>query len=279
MQWDELNKWVQKFESLKLNIVVDFEQFNRIAIVHHSSAIEGSTLTLEETTLLITEGITAKGKSMSEHEMVKDHYRALLFCLDKAKNRIGITPEFLKQINALVNKNTGQQRSTPLGMCDDTKGDFRLGNVTAGTTYFVNYDKVPSMVNELCQKLQSKINSIKTNEEVYELSFNAHYYLVSIHPWFDGNGRTARLLMNYIQAAHKKPLSIVFLEDKSAYIKALNDSREKNNIDIFRNFMCSQYIKYMKREIEKYEQRNKGINFLFLFLTAVRSSVLMYALV
>ena len=262
MQWDNLNKWVEKFESLNLSSVMDFEQFNRIAIVHHSSAIEGSTLTLEETALLINEGITAKGKPMSDHEMVKDHYNALLFTLEKAKNKTLITPEFLKQVNAHVNKNTGQVRNTSLGICDDTKGDFRLGNVTAGATYFVNYDKVQEMTMELCNNIQSKINSVKTNEEIYQLSFDAHFYLVSIHPWFDGNGRTSRLLMNFIQAIHHKPLSIVFLEDKSGYIKALNDSRRDNDITIFKTFMADQHVKYLKQEIEKYEQRNKGMTFI-----------------
>ena len=110
--------------------------------------------------------------------------------------------------------------------------------------------------------LPNKINAVKTNEEIYQLSFDAHYYLVSIHPWFDGNGRTARLLMNYIQAVHSQPLSIVFLEDKPAYIKSLNDSRNNNDVNIFRNFMSAQQIKYLKQEIEKYEQRNKGMSFL-----------------
>ncbi|MBI3511299.1 MAG: Fic family protein [Bacteroidetes bacterium] len=262
MHWQELNKWIEKFESRGLSSVLDFEQFNRIAIVHHSSAIEGSTLTFEETALLITEGITAKGKSMSEHEMVKDHYHALLFVLENAKNKTAVTPEFLKQINARVNKNTGQVRNTLLGICDDTKGDFRLGNVTAGTTYFVNYDKVTGMAAELCEKIQSKITTAKTTKEIYGLSFDAHFYLVSIHPWFDGNGRTSRLLMNFIQAFHHKPLSIVFLEDKSTYIKVLNDARRADDPDIFRKFMTEQHINYMKQEIERYEQRNKGIRFL-----------------
>ncbi|MBI2968459.1 MAG: hypothetical protein HYY40_11705 [Bacteroidetes bacterium] len=79
--WRKLDALVGEFEKNELHKVVDFEKFNRIAIVHHSSAIEGSTLTYEETALLLTEGITAKGKPMSEHEMVKDHYGALLFCL------------------------------------------------------------------------------------------------------------------------------------------------------------------------------------------------------
>lgn len=199
MNWERLNKLLTEFNTLGLNQVVDFDLFNRIAIVHHSSAIEGSTLTLQETALLINEGITAKGKPMAEHQMITDHYAALLFVLENAKNKAKITPDFLRQINALVNKNTGQVRQTPLGVCDGTKGDFRLGNVTAGSTYFVNYDKVPQMVNELCLSLQNKIDTAHGNVDgVYQLSFDAHFYLVTIHPWFDGNGRTSRLLMNYI---------------------------------------------------------------------------------
>jgi len=270
MNWEDLDINTEKIESLGLDKVIYFEQFNRIAIVHHSSAIEGSTLTLEETTLLINEGITARGKSINEHLMVKDHYEALLFILERADNIISgtstqerkITDIFLKQINALVNKNTGQIRNTVLGVCDDTKGDFRLGNVSAGTTYFVNYDKVINMVNELCTKISERLNTVKTNEEIYQLSFDAHFYLVSIYPWFDGNGRTSRLLMNYIQALYKKPLSIVFLEDKSVYIKALNDSREKDDVNIFREFMLTQHLKYFKTEISKFEKRNKGMSFL-----------------
>lgn len=106
-------------------------------------------------------------------------------------------------------------------------------------------------------------NAVRTNDELYQLSFDVHFYLVSIHPRFDGNGRTSRLLMNYIQNYHNKPMSIVFLEDKSDYIKVLNDTRQNDNMNVFRSFMASQHIKFLTREIEKYEQRNKGITFVF----------------
>jgi len=249
---------------LGLDKVLDFDLFNRITIVYHSSAIEGSTLTLQETALLINEGITAKGKPMAEHQMVTDHYAALLFVIESAKNKTPITPGFLRQVSAMVNKNTGQVRHTALGICDDTKGDFRLGNVTAGSTYFVNYDKVSQMMDELCTSLQGKINGMKEHiGDIYQLSFDAHFYLVTVHPWFDGNGRTSRLLMNYIQAFHQQPLSLVFIEDKAAYIQSLIDAREKNELDIFRSFMCDQHIKYREKEIENYNQRNKGIRFVF----------------
>ncbi len=257
--WRELENYTSEFLSLEINKVVNFEEFNRIAIVHHSSAIEGSTLTLEETTLLISEGITANGKSMNEHNMVNDHYKALLFCIAEAEKKTAVTPGLLKHINGIVNTNTGQIRNTVLGVCDDTKGDFRLGNVTAGTTYFVNYDKVVGLVNELCNKIQTKLSVISSIQEIYELAFDSHFYLVSIHPWFDGNGRTSRLLMNYIQAHHHQPLSIVFTEDKAAYIKSLTDSRAANDVNLFRKFMCDQQVKYLRQEIEKYKKRNIGL--------------------
>ncbi len=260
--WQEFDSSLSAFTKLELQQVVDFEAFSRIAITHHSTSIEGSTLTLEETTLLLTEGITSKGKPLSEHNMVKDHYEALNFCLAEAKKKTKISPAFLRQLNALINKNTGKVHNTPLGTCDDAKGDFRLGNVSAGTTYFVNYDKVVPMVRELCEKLQAKIEGVKTNREIYQLSFDAHYYLVSIHPWFDGNGRASRLLMNFIQACHGKPLSLVFIEDKAAYIKSLNDTRASGDLDIFRNFLCGQHIKYLEQEIEKFQKKDKGISFL-----------------
>src|ERR1700747_2830543 len=100
MNWARLHNLINDFNSLGLSKVVDFDLFSRIAIVHHSSAIEGSTLTLEETTLLINEGITAKGKPMAEHQMITDHYSALLFVLENANKKTPVTPDFLKQISA-----------------------------------------------------------------------------------------------------------------------------------------------------------------------------------
>lgn len=87
------------------------------------------------------------------------------------------------------------------GSFDSSKGEFRLCGVTAdvGGHSYMNYLKVPVKVDELCAILQKKQKKMGTFREQYELSFNAHLNLVTIHPWVDGDGRTARLLMNYIQ--------------------------------------------------------------------------------
>src|SRR5690606_16344396 len=108
-----------------------------------------------------------------------------------------------------------------------------------------------------------------TIEKQLLLSFGAHFDLVSIHPFYDGNGRTARLLMNYIQAYFSLPVSIVFSEDKADYFEALERTREKEDLSFFRDFMRAQYAKYLSSEIEKYldaqDQPGKGGGFSFIF--------------
>ncbi len=259
---------VVQFKQMGLGEIVDFEIFNPIAIVHHSCAIEGCTLSMEETQTLIMEGITAKGKPMAHHLMVQNHFAALRFVISAAKKKREITPAFLQEINALVNKNTGQIRNTALGVCDDTKGDFKLGNVRADSAYFANYDKVLPMTQDLCSQLQARQTGFDSGAgntpiaDLNALSFYAHYYLVSIHPWFDGNGRSSRLLMNYIQAYYELPLSLVFADSKAEYIEALNKSRAGEHTNPFLTFMFEQQIRYLQAEIEKYNHSKKGFSFL-----------------
>ena len=100
--------------------------------------------------------------------------------------------------------------------------------------------------------------------------FDAHFDLVSIHPFYDGNGRTSRLLMNYLQLYFKLPMSIVFKEDKAAYFDSLIQARKQKDLKIFRDFMYSQYEKYLNVEIAKADELNnnpkdKGSNYSFVF--------------
>ena len=100
------------------------------------------------------------------------------------------------------------------GSFDSSKGEFRLCGVTAGIDgrSYMSYQKVPAKVEELCALLQEKQKAVGTFREQYELSFNAHLNLVTIHPWVDGNGRTARLLMNYIQFCYNLFPTKIFRE-------------------------------------------------------------------
>jgi Fic family protein len=261
---------IQEYKSLNLSEVIDYDKFNRFSIVHHSTVIEGSTLTEIETRLLLDDGITPKGKPMIHSQMVSDHYKALVFVLDESKQGSEITPGLIQKINSLVMRTTGSVYNTAHGQVDATRGEFRKGNVSAGASYFVNYDKVPGMVDELCKTIKEKQSEVKTEQDKLNLSFDAHFNLVSIHPFYDGNGRTSRLLMNYLQALYNIPPGIVFKEDKAAYFEALKETRLKKDIEIFRDFMEDQYWKYLKQEIDLYKKTfdnrdNRGAGFHFLF--------------
>jgi Fic family protein len=242
---------LEKYNKLDIQQAINWEKYNLYSIVHHSTSIEGASLTEIETQLLLDEGITAKGKPLLHHQMQKDHYNALLFVLDSAREKVPFTPDFLKQVTARVMKNTGSIHNTALGSFDTSKGDFRLLNVYAGETRFVDFSKVPELIQQFCSELNTAISQEIKKEEALILSFDAHFNLVSIHPFEDGNGRVSRLVMNYIQFYHSLPLCNVFKEDKAEYVKALVDTRESNDIEIFRSFMLSQYKKMLEAEISK----------------------------
>lgn len=250
----DISTLLTRFEALNLKEVLDHEKFNEFSITHHSTTIEGSTLTEVETQLLLEEGITPKGKPLMHSLMVKDHYDALRFVLDTAALKKPISVDFIQQINARVMKNTGSIYNTVFGEIDASRGMFRKGNVSAGTSYFPNFDKVEPYSKELVSRLDANLLTMLNKEDQLKLSFAAHFDLVSIHPFYDGNGRTSRLLMNYIQAYYRLPLAIVFKEDKAEYYVALQETRREENMQIFTDFMFSQYRKHLEKEITSYNQ-------------------------
>lgn len=259
---------VNKYNALAIDEVIDHEKFNHISIVHHSTKIEGSTLTEVETQVLLTEGLTPKGKPMQDSLMVTDHLKALEFVIHEAKLKRAVSSSFIQEINALVVRNTARVYNTVFGTIDAATGAFRKGNVTAGSSYFPNYDKVESLTQEMVLAIDKSMQQPMTVIEQLHLSFVAHFNLVSIHPFYDGNGRTSRLLMNYIQAYYGLPLAIVHNEAKAEYIQALIDTREQDDIGIFKAFMENEYARLLIGEIQKFEDMNKppkGSGFTLLF--------------
>lgn len=262
-------KLLDRYRQYALSKVIDYDKFNHYAITHHSTRIEGSTLTETETQVLLDDGLTPKGKPLEHALMAQDHYQALLFMLQQAEQKAELTVGLIQQINARVMKHPGNTYNTPLGTVEASQGAFRKGNVVAGSTYFPNYDKVASLTERLAEGLRASLDECTTVAAQLELSFAAHFNLVSIHPFYDGNGRTSRLLMNFIQAWYGLPLSIVFSEDRTNYFDALQEARQQEDIHIFHRFMYEQYTQYLQQEINKYEampgRRSSGKQFSLLF--------------
>jgi len=229
---------------------VNLEKFTWYAITYHSTAIEGSTLTEGQVYDLLDLDMSAKNKPFTEQQMVIDHQKALVFTLNKAKEHAPVTEPLIKEIGALVVKNTGSIYSTISGTFDSTKGDYRLLNVFAGARRFPDSGKVPALMKTLVGEINEKIDTVKTFREKCELAFDVHYRFVSIHPFADGNGRTSRLLMNYILAMFDLPICYVFKSSRISYIQALERARETDNPAVFYDFMYRQYQKFLEKELK-----------------------------
>ncbi len=264
--WQEIEQLYRKFQKLGISEAVDYEKYYLYSLITHSTAIEGSTLTEIDNQLLFDEGVTAKGKPLVHHLMNEDLKKAYELAKKDAQHNVSVTPVFLQGLNATLMCTTGNVHSVMAGSFDSSRGEYRLCGVTAGIggRSYISYQKVPAKVEELCTILQGQQKLAVTFREQYELSFNAHLNLVTIHPWVDGNGRTARLLMNYIQFCYHLFPAKIFKEDREEYILSLRQSQEEETNRPFLDFMAKQLKKSLALEIERFEaSQKKGLNFMF----------------
>lgn len=225
---DELIALVGRYKELGIDSQIDYEKFYLYSIITHSTAIEGSTVTEIENQMLFDEGISAKGKTIVEQMMNLDLKRAYEESIRLARLNTLITIDVLKTLSKLVMQNTGSSYKTALGEFSSAK------------------------LQEFCDWLNTQRARKMTMAERYDLSFEAHYRLVTIHPWADGNGRMARVIMNHIQFEFGLVPAKVLKEDKGDYINALIATRESGNISIFQNFMADEMTKTISSDIETY---------------------------
>ena len=252
----------KKLQSLTKG-AIDFDKHNQISIVHHSNSIEGSTLTEGDTYLLLEKGLTPKGKPVEHSLMAIDHFEAIKYVYKLAKEKKPITVQEVQMISSLLLKKTGKIHSNIMGTWDESKGEFRKHTVFNSQRVFANQSKIKQQVSSLCEYLNDNI-LLPDTKSVYDLSFNVHFNMVSIHPFSDGNGRLSRLLMNYVQMYHNKPLSIVFQVDKIDYFNVLEQSRKEESIKPFNDFMYAQSLKHFKAQINDLKPKNnKNLTMLF----------------
>lgn len=256
---NELLTVLKEYQQLGISNQIDYEKFYLYSIITHSTAIEGSTVTEIENTLLFDEGITANGRPLVEQLMNIDLKRAYEQSIKWAKEHKPFTVEMLQQLSAMVMRNTGSHFSTLGGEFDSSKGDLRLCGVTAGPggRSYMDFRKVPMKLQELCNYINQRREALikRANDiEAYLLSFDTHNFLVTIHPWVDGNGRMSRLIMNHLQFEFGLIPTKVLKEDKAAYIEALNLSREEETTTPFQCFMLQEHCKNLRNEIEEYKR-------------------------
>ena len=212
MTYDQLTrkkKELDGYHPLPLALIRNLDEWFRVELTYTSNAIEGNTLTRRETAAVIEKGLTVGGKSLREHLEATNHSRAI------------------DAVNALIKKRPAQLTSQDIlaihglilnGIDDVNAGRYRKVpvRISGSPVVMPNPMKVPELMQEFQRRLTPK-------SSLHPVAFagEAHYRLVTIHPFADGNGRTARLLMNLLMLMRGYPPAIIRTRDRLAYIGAL----------------------------------------------------------
>lgn len=182
-------------------------------MTYNSNAIEGNTLTLRETFLVLQEGITIKGKPLRDHLEAKDHEEALAF-LDKIvmHKTPALSASLIRRLHQILMRETDAAWA----------GKYRDGAVS-----ITGASHVPPDAAVVARQIGNLVRWLRRSQRKLHpvvLSALFHHRLVAIHPFFDGNGRTARLCMNVILMRHGFPLAIVLKHDRTKYYYALQEA-------------------------------------------------------
>ena len=251
-----LMKLLQQHKALGISDQIDFDKFYLYSIITHSTAIEGSTVTEVEAQLLFDEGITSSKRTMLEQQMNLDLKVAYDYGREWIKQHEPITIDWLILLASKVMARTGSEYHSIGGDFSAAKGELRKLNVTAGTggKSYLAYQKVPARLAAFCEELNRRRKAIDPTDvaAVYDLSFWAHFELVTIHPWADGNGRTCRLLMNLLQWEFDVLPTKVLKEDKAEYIQALIDTRESEDLNVFLDCMARHHCQHLQNDIDQF---------------------------
>jgi len=212
MDYRELTKkkkLLDQHRPLDIALVKNLEEWFKIELTYTSNAIEGNTLTRAETALVVEKGLTIGGKSITEHLEAINHAAALDFIKEQIKRKTSdLKEKDILKIHEIIldridKENAGIYRRVPV-------------RISGSAVVLPNPRKVQTLMDEFFDwlKKEDKMHTV-------ELAAEAHYHFVTIHPFIDGNGRTARLLMNMILMMKGYPPAIIRKNDRLTYIKSL----------------------------------------------------------
>lgn len=221
---DNLKAKLDSHRPLSPDIVKNLHEDLVLRWTYHSNAIEGNTLTLQETKVAL-EGVTVGGKTLREHFEAINHKEAILFIEELAGSDELLSQHTIKQIHSLILKNI-----------DDTnKGTYRKINVIiSGARHKPPQSiEIPSKMENFIKEYEQKKNALHP----VQLAAWVHIEFVGIHPFIDGNGRTSRLLMNLELIKAGYPPVVIRLEDRLEYYKALDIAHTTGDTTLFLELM------------------------------------------
>ena len=221
---------LQRLSTLRKTVPADslenLEHAQRIDITFTTNALEGNTLTAGETALVLEKGLTIGGKPLKDHLEATDHAHALDWVNEIASSHRSapVTENDIRAMHALI---VAQSNHPIAGRYADKA---RFVNGSRGVHAFPSPVEIPALMRAFVEWLRSSPSEP-------EVAFEAHRRLVAIHPFNDGNGRTARLLMNLVLLRGGYPAIAVRPEDRPAYIAALENIDDEQGIAAFDELM------------------------------------------
>lgn len=219
------NKYQTKIKNATADELLQIETETITQFTYDTSRIEGSSLSYKDTKMLLEEGITPKEKPLRDITEAENHKRAFLFM----KNSLStdITKEFILQLHKILKEHVTEDA-----------GIFRTGQVRVGNL-------IPIKANMLPQEIENLLEGYNENKKElhpFELAAEFHCTFERLHPFFDGNGRVGRLLLNFILLKHKYPVIIIQNKNKRRYYTALQRADDGNLLPM---------LKYLLSEIEQ----------------------------
>ena len=233
---DKLKEMLDKKRPLSKETIKSLKESVNLEWTYNSNGIEGNTLTLRETQVVL-EGITVGGKSIKEHLEAINHEKAILYLDEIVKDENPITEWNIKNIHQLILKDIDNENA----------GRYRKENVTIKGTIHIppDYLKIP----ELMEKLILTYNTWSGYHPIVRASL-LHGELVKIHPFIDGNGRTSRLLMNLdLMNSGYNPV-IIKKESRLKYYEALDKAHTTGNYTDFVKLVTKLEVEMLKKYLE-----------------------------
>lgn len=216
-------------------------EYHEILFSAHSCAIEGNSFTVDDTRILHERGMAMVpvGRSLLECAEMADHFRVFDYMMGNLDHPFD--EALLKEVNRLVTEHTIGYR-----LPGAVAGEYTTEDMAAGDTVFGDHETLIARVPQLMESTQRAIND---GHHPMVVAAKWHGYFEYLHPFRDGNGRTGRLLSNFILLRAGHPFVIVRLEDREAYISALKQIRTEGTDDYLIAFFLKTAVSRMKNEM------------------------------
>lgn len=233
---EELKSILNEYRPLTSEEVKRLREEFLIDFTYNSNAIEGNTLTLQETALILKEGITIDKKPLKEHLEAVGHKDAFYYIEDLVKEKIEMSEKVIKDIHSLV-------------LMDKPQDKGRYRRIPVAILGAIHEPPQPYIIPKLMEDLMCDYKEDMKTKHIIEKISLFHLKFEEIHPFIDGNGRTGRLLLNLeLMREGYPPINIKF-KDRKKYYDCFTDYHLKNGDPSMFVNMVTQYV---KEELERY---------------------------